>query len=112
MGAVRTLLAEKPGLVSRIASRLLRSKPAPTSRMKLRETWTRIRLERIQAFPRPPTTPPDSDFIAPARSMRLAWMAGTRPKSLELKRVADKSAVESLRSDADDGVRDPVERRR
>src|SRR5437764_4094517 len=57
-----TLVVEKPGSVLRIFCRLSNKRAAPTSKIKLRQTWKITKPERIQLLPRAPTTPTDSAF--------------------------------------------------
>src|SRR6185437_2575468 len=68
---------ENPGLPVRIFSRLRTTKPAPTSSTKLSDTWTTTRAPRTRALPRAPTTLPDSDLSAEARSTLLLSSTGT-----------------------------------
>src|SRR5712691_2938878 len=75
-----------PGLAVRIFSKLCISRPAPTSKIKLRETCTRTSPERTHARPPPPTTPAASILSECARSILLVCMAGTTPKSTVVSR--------------------------
>ena len=76
----------KPGSSRRRFMRLRVKRPAPMRSRSDRAIWATTRPLRKWKGPGPPTTVPDSFLRVGATSGRVAWRAGTRPKTMPVSR--------------------------